>query len=322
MSQIVNPHDRFFKKAMSNKRVAQEFFDFHLPEPLKQALDKDSLKLYQESYVDSELKLAFSDILYTASFQGQTGYLYVLVEHQSSPDKLMPFRMLKYICAIMDKHLKQTGKSELPLVYPIVFHHASTPYHYSNDIKDLIAAPKALIESYWLKPFQLIDVGQISDEALKQRYWSGLMEFTLKHIFERDVLNCIIELTDILKAVDKAGDGDYITALFNYLLAAGETVKQEEVVKTLVSSLSGPTGDKIMTLAEQLIAKGKSEGYLVGMAEGKAEGEAAILVRQLKRKFGVIPEQYLQHIHEADAETLLEWGERLLDATTIRDIFQ
>jgi len=43
-------------------------------------------------------------------------------------------------------------------------------------------------------------------------------------------------------------------------------VKQEEAIKALVSSLSVPTGDKIMTLAEQLIAKGKQEGYLAGMA--------------------------------------------------------
>lgn len=81
MSQIVNPHDSFFKQAMSNKKVAHEFFDFHLPAPLKQALDFDSLQLCQESYVDSELKLAISDILYTAKFQGQPGYLYALVEH-------------------------------------------------------------------------------------------------------------------------------------------------------------------------------------------------------------------------------------------------
>lgn len=89
---------------------------------------------------------------------------------QSSPDKLMPFRILKYICAIIDKHVKQVAKSELPLVYPIVFHHANTTYPYSADIKDLIAAPKRLIDSYWLKPFQLTDVGQISDEANEVGY--------------------------------------------------------------------------------------------------------------------------------------------------------
>jgi len=42
----------------------------------------------------------------------------------------------------------------------------------------------------------------------------------------------------------------------------------------------------------------------------------------LKRKFGVIPEQYLVRIQQADAEALLEWGERLLEATTMKDIFQ
>ncbi|MHA2040139.1 MAG: Rpn family recombination-promoting nuclease/putative transposase [Promethearchaeota archaeon] len=35
-------------------------------------------------------------MLYTAQFGQRQGYLYLLVEHQSTPDKLMPYRLLKY----------------------------------------------------------------------------------------------------------------------------------------------------------------------------------------------------------------------------------
>ena len=38
--------------------------------------------------------------------EGHEAYIYLLLEHQSTPDRLMPFRMLKYICNIIDQHLK------------------------------------------------------------------------------------------------------------------------------------------------------------------------------------------------------------------------
>jgi recombination-promoting nuclease RpnB len=58
----------------------------------------------------------------------------------------------------------------------------------SNNINDLVDVSKELVERYFLKPFQLVDLGQIDDEKLKQYAWSGVMEFALKHIYARDIL--------------------------------------------------------------------------------------------------------------------------------------
>ncbi len=41
----------------------------------------------------------------------------------------------------------------------------------------MVDAPRELVDLYFLKPFQLVDLGQIADEELKQRHWSGIMEF-------------------------------------------------------------------------------------------------------------------------------------------------
>jgi len=52
-------------------------------------------------------------------------------------------------------------------------------------------------------------------------------------------------------------------------------------------------------------------------AEGRVEGEATIVLRLLERKFHPLPESARQRVAAADAETLLVWGERLLDATPL-----
>lgn len=54
--------------------------------------------------------------------------------------------------------------------------------------------------------------------------------------------------------------------------------------------------------------------------EGRQEGEALILLRQLHRKFGETPEDIRRRIEQADADTLLIWSERILDAERIEDV--
>ena len=58
-----------------------------------------------------------------------------------------------------------------------------------------------------------------------------------------------------------------------------------------------------------------------GRVEGRVEGEAALLLRILERKFHPLPESARQRIAAADAETPLVWGERVLDANSLEEVW-
>ncbi len=100
MPTIPSPHDRFFRHALNDQRVAKAFFNFHLPNSIRQVVDLDSLQLRNDSFIDQELQLAITDVLFAANFAGKPGYIYLLAEHQSSPDRWMPFRLLNYMVRI------------------------------------------------------------------------------------------------------------------------------------------------------------------------------------------------------------------------------
>ena len=59
-----------------------------------------------------------------------------------------------------------------------------------------------------------------------------------------------------------------------------------------------------------------------GRQEGQIEGERALVRRQLARRFGVVPAWAEQHIAAADTTTLEQWGLRLLDATSLEEVFR
>jgi len=316
------PHDRLFKTAMSDIRVAQDFFEHYLPASIRALADLDSLEICPNSYVDQALALTSSDVLYKATIANETSYLFLLCEHQSSVDHFMPFRVWQYIVAIWRDHIKQTQAKTLPLVVPLVFYHGARPYDGARDIRDLIQAPQALIEEILFKPFHLIDTHHIADETLREQHWAGVMAFVMKHIFARDCMTFIQPLLEMVRSLEqKTGATDYIVALLNYLLEVGNTGQLETLVDTLREGLSD-RGDEVMSIAEMLREAGRKAGIQTGIQTGIHTGESNVLVRQLERKFGVIPFIYQKRIQEADSEQLLCWAEKLLEAETLERLFE
>jgi predicted transposase YdaD len=62
-------------------------------------------------------------------------------------------------------------------------------------------------------------------------------------------------------------------------------------------------------------------GIEKGRQEGRQEGEAAVLKRQLTRRFGPLPEWVEPRLTQAGRAELEHWADRVLDAPTLTDVF-
>jgi flagellar biosynthesis/type III secretory pathway protein FliH len=58
-----------------------------------------------------------------------------------------------------------------------------------------------------------------------------------------------------------------------------------------------------------------------GLRKGFREGEARLLLHLLASRFGVLPQEVRERVQQADVTQLECWGERLLDARTLEDLF-
>ncbi len=101
-------------------RRQRDFLDIHLPGPLRALCNLNTLQLESGSFIDDELRASHSDILYSLQTQAGEGYIYLLIEHQSSADRHMAFRLMRYAIAAMQRHLDK-GHTQLPLVIPCCF---------------------------------------------------------------------------------------------------------------------------------------------------------------------------------------------------------
>jgi predicted transposase/invertase (TIGR01784 family) len=256
------PHDRFFRSMMTEPKVIKEFFAQNLPENIRNVINFDTIELQKESFIDDKLKLKIADILYSVEFINQPGSLYILVEHQSTPEKLMPFRILKYMVSIMEQHLNKTKTHQLPTIYPIIFYTGQKPYNYSLDLSNLWQNQKELKNCISFEPCKLIDLSKILDEKLRSYPIYGPFAYAMKHIYQKDFLPILKIIMNDLRSIEKQINSSYINRTLSYILEAGEMEEQCFINAVKTELLNTNCGVKIMTIAEQLVQKGKLEGKI------------------------------------------------------------
>jgi predicted transposase/invertase (TIGR01784 family) len=121
-----------------------------LPSGLTARLDLARLAPVPASFIDESLKWRHSDLLFTAPLDSRDAFVYVLVEHQSSGDPLMAYRMLRYVTRIWDRYLRERPRvRRLPAVIPLVVHHSrwASPVQVA-DLIDLDPTVKETVRAY------------------------------------------------------------------------------------------------------------------------------------------------------------------------------
>jgi len=279
MPQIVYPHDKAFKRAMQDIRVARDFCEHYLPEMIKNLIDLNTLKLNHATFIDSALKETESDVLYQAEIidSKETAYIYVLAEHQSKPDKWIPFRLVKYMCEIFSQHLRQYSKSKnLPLIFPIVFYNGTESYNKSMCFFDLFGGQKEIATNIFINAFRLVDLNHVPDAVIRQHRWSGLMEMIMKQEKMRDTIKLWQDTIESFGSLlqDTAGR-DYFVSMLTYFLHTRNTHDHAHFFATIREQLSRthqPTEETIMTIAEWLKQEGRKQGMEQGIEQGIEQG--------------------------------------------------
>lgn len=232
-------HDQFFKASMVDKRVLIDFLKAHLPSDLCQLIDFNVLELQKDFFIAC-MGWPPIDVLYKTKMADREAYVYFLREHQSSAGSLLPFRIVDCTCHLIDLHLKKYKK--IPLVYPIVVYHGTSPYPDLSHLHNLLDAPKELVQRYLLKPFQLVELGRIDDCVMKKNLWSGVMALALKHVFADDLLVRLQDMAASLRQLNEEGGRGYLGIVLKYLLNQGHISDKGAFAGFVASNISKDLG--------------------------------------------------------------------------------
>lgn len=69
------------------------------------------------------------------------------------------------------------------------------------------------------------------------------------------------------------------------------------------------------------LKKGLKQGRAQGLEQGRKEGAAALLERQLTRRFGPLPQTVRDKLAKASEAQLGAWSDALLEAQSLKQVF-
>jgi hypothetical protein len=320
MSSQPSPHDAVFRHVLGEPTNAASQLRAVLPDALADRLDLDRLTRVSGSFVDATLQWRHSDLLFTVPLAGREALVYVLIEHQSSADPLMPFRMLRYVVRIWDRYLTEhPGAARLPAVIPLVVHHNRRPWTSPVQLLDLLdldhAAADAAQEYLPRFRFLLDDLARLDEQALRARPLTPPARITLLLLkiaagntrLAADLRQWSGDLRAIL---DRPDGTEEFAALLRYIELVSEAPADE--LRSLVAALGPDAEETYVTTAEMLRAEGRAEGEALGRSEA--------LVQLLALKFGHLPRPALDTLHAASTSQIQTWTARVLTADTLEEV--
>jgi len=286
--EIQSPHDKFFRSVMSDIKVARSFLKEYLPKEIKNLIDFNTLYIEKDSFVEKKLKDNRSDLLYSAQIKGRQGYLYLLFEHKSQPEKYIGLQLLKYMIEIWKLIIKQrkTIDGYLPVIIPIVIYHGKGKWNIDVKLKGLYRVENDVLDRY-IPNFEYIlnDLSGLRDEEIKGEVILRISLLAMKYIYREEMRKKLPKIFGLLKELSNKRSGlEYLETLLRYIVSGTDKVSINDLEETLKDI---PEGGKAMpTIAEQWLQQGIEKGLQKGIKKGIREGLLEGIELGLKLKFG------------------------------------
>jgi predicted transposase/invertase (TIGR01784 family) len=317
MSELTNPHDRFFKEVFSRPEAARDLLQNYLPEEVTAVLDLSTLELQPGSFVDADLQEHFSDLLYRLILRdGGEAYAYLLLEHKSSPDPLTPFQLLRYMIRIWERAM-QAGKPIAPII-PMVVYHGLGRWQASTNFADLYVGPEAL-HRYWPSfHYDLLDLARYSDDEIRGMALAQAAMLVMKYIFTPSLR---LRLADILQLLaeleDKQTAAEHFLTVLRYVAAAGRDLAEDDIITAVKKALPDSGGELMQTVAEKWVERGITRGIEHGQIQSLQE----TVLKLVEIRFGLVTEEMITAVNSLnDLDQLRQLRDLAIAADSINTI--
>ncbi len=309
--EIHHPHNLMVRAVLSDVAEATSFLQRHLPQEVSQALNWSTLTLLEGSFVDENLRASEADFLYEAQLVSSEDavWLYVLLEHQSTPDRWMRFRLLKYCCRIWDMSFREhPDQRELRAIVPLVFYQGERSWSYSSEFADLFVESVREWPSIPRFSHGLLDQSGLHPDEVQGELKTQLMQLVMLAAYHPALawMEQVASLLGSLSSRPSSGGIDYVRIFVLYILETQEP-EAAESFREVLRRHAPEVGDELMTYAQQLLAEGRAEGE----ERGKVKNQVEVIEGLLREGLEWAAIERVTGINEAQFQVLTQQVEAM-----------
>ena len=263
-------HDKLFKKLLENREQTAKFLDMVLSSG--KDITAQNLELYNKEFVTDKFEKRETDIVYKVANLN----LYIIIEHQSTADRSMPYRVRKYKMAVMDlvinkKEMKKINY-KLPRVIAIVLYTGKQKWK-NKKLEDM----QEPLE--WYKEedneFILVDVNNLKKEEILQ----GDLIITKAMLLEREenpenFIKYLYIIIDKEKIKQNIQYKELLKILIQYIFINKRYTSIRKKIETMINEIFDEKGDdETMSHFTQILDEAFDKAEKRGERRGEKRGE-------------------------------------------------
>ena len=309
-------------------------------------IDFATLQLVKTTFIRRDFRHVESDIVLSAQLRpaGRKGsprrlLIYLLIEHQSEPDRLMPLRLVDYVVQIFNYQLRQWSRSQKSLsnfhlqpVLPIVLYTGTRSWPSVGTLADLIERGQEFRDLTPIveKPFFLNLTSLSESDFSKGRCFGSVLRLIQQRRagtaeFEA-LLEQVIGHLESMPEADRLRWLDLVSYIHAMIYHERRPAEHGRLHRAIEASVATDTHRQELvqmgkTIADVIRDEGMKEGIKEGIKEGEIRSKRETLLRLLEARFGK-PAADVHDVVESttDIEQLDTWLERFATAKTLKQV--
>jgi predicted transposase/invertase (TIGR01784 family) len=289
---MVTNHDSWYKKLFSDPRVVEDLLTDFVKEKFVSDLDFSSLKKLNTSFVSPEFKNREADVIYEIQSHGQSTYIYLLIEFQSTVDRFMALRMGSYVFQFHQEVQRLSKSKYLQPVFPILIYNGDDPWTAPESFGKLLV--KTAIPKKYLPEFRYykIAINEIPKRELVRIRNAVAAVFYIENSSIEEIAQNRRELVELLKGIFAREGAIIVNSIVQWMQTLQKIPKSAKTITTIkdIAEVATMFETRTKKYEERVfnagIEKGIEQGIEKGIEEGMLTDKQHVLIDQMSIKFG------------------------------------
>ena len=282
------PHDAAYKRLFRHPRTVADTLR-GTARGLVRHFELESLERLPASFVTRRLGQRHTDMVWRLrSAGGGWLYLIVLLEFQSTVERRMARRMLDYALRIVDGlETRELGPRRLyPPVLPVVLYNGDRPWTAPTDLRELFAAAPAEVVGYLPRHrYLVVDIPRLDAAALPP-------DSAFAMIARLEQARSAADLERVARVLarwaGRTGAEELLDSFVPWIrwVLAARVGRTPAKIERIIEPREQRNMSTLIERARRWGEEERAQARLEGMAEGRLEGERALLCHLVARRFG------------------------------------
>ncbi len=309
-------------------------------------IDCDHLTRVKTTFVKRDFRHIESDVVLLAPLRQKKDagsrrniMVFILIEHQSEPDRLMPLRLLEYVVQILTSQTREWSRRHrsfahmrLQPVLPVVFYTGTRRWAKIGRLTDLLEMGEEFGPVTPILDPLFINLGAIQRGQLESE--GGFFGWVLRLVQERkarpaEFRTLVEEVVHHLETMPRAERLRWLELLsYIHTLVYHDREPSECRLLQETIEMSVQTDERRQevlkmgrTMADVLREEGLKKGLKEGIKKGEVRALRQILIRLLRKRFCEVPQETMDTIDATeDVKQLDAWLERFVTAQTLEQM--